>query len=262
MGEVDNLKAELKKVARLAEVEEKVSGILDKFEHLENSLSGHNRDVINTDNQNLPLDSSEVEGKLQSFLILAKNYFITEADCVAFMNNRIVKTQNDVKDLQREIAECTALGMTTNVSKMQSLLVQNSGYIVEDEGVVSLLRRDAESMRDQVIERVTTYISVGNVLTPSLETVLISIGYILARIGIDSSHRLFNTSLNGNSVPNKTNNIFPGVTQNVLPTVSQETPLVVNESPPLKLSWASKSAPKSEVKSLVDIQKEELSRKD
>lgn len=263
--EIDNLKMELKRRAGLIEVEEKVTGIVDKLKSLEGYLAVGAVQAMNRNSEKSNFGPTQVQSKLEAFLILAKNYFISESECVTFMSNRVKSIQLDAKELQREIAECTALGMATNVSKMSSSLETLSRNIAEDEAVIGLLRADSETMRDDLVGRVTEYTVASNVLTPSHQTILNAIGFLLTRIGISSNFHLFNTNRVQNSVQVK-----PALYQekkedtsktNILPPVQQEPPVVEPMAPPIKLSWAARSAPKSTAKSLVDIQKEELSRK-
>lgn len=257
--EINNLKMELKKRAGIMEVEDKVTGILDKLDALVNALKEKPNESVKMDVEELKkMDPSEMQSKLESFLILAKSYFTTEADCVRFMSNRVSSIRHDAKELQREIAECTALGMATNVSKMMASLETYSSNAEEDERVILLLRNDAERMRDVVIEKTSDYLEVGNILTTNHENLLRTMGNLFTRIGIARAHVFFNTNeetMEKKPMFTKSQEYANGAEQNGHATTNGEA------AAPLKLSWASRSTPKSTAKSLVDIQKEELSRK-
>jgi len=99
--EVDNMKTELKNRAEMIQVEDKVTGVLDKLSVLKNSFAGKIFKSTKEETKKLDLDPSEVQSKMESYLILSKNYFITEADCVSFMQNRVTKIQLDAKELVR-----------------------------------------------------------------------------------------------------------------------------------------------------------------
>ena len=257
--EINNLQKELKQRAGIMEVEDKVTGILDKLDDLVNAWKEKSNESTEIESEELKkMDPSEMQSKLESFFILAKSYFTTEAECVRFMSNRVSSIRHDAKELQREIAECTALGMATNVSKMMASLETYSSNAEEDEGVILLLRNDAEGMRDIVIEKTSEYLSMGYILTSNHETLLHTMGNLFPRIGIACSHMLFNSSEETEEKKQmftKSQEYSNGKEQNGHTITNGET------APPLKLSWASRSAPKSTAKSLVDIQKEELSRK-
>ena len=166
---------------------------------------------------------------------------------------------------QREIAECTVLGMQTSVSKLSSSLESMSRDIAEDEGVISLLRGDAERIRDDVVKRVTEYTATGNPITAVQENVLGTIGVIMLRIGIASNDRLFHSNRSDIYISAKPPTYQPqqvsSKSNGHAPNSSESALAVESLDAPLKLKWASGSASKSQVKSLVDIQKEELSRK-
>jgi len=146
--------------------------------------------------------------------------------------------------------------MATNVSKMTSSLDSLNRNRAEDEGVISLLRGDAEKIRDDIISRFSDYSSSSNIVTPSHENLLKTIGSILSRVGIDYNHLIFSSTQEKNIIQEtkiESNGLHP---EQIAPPPGIEPSL-----PNLKLSWASSVASKSQAKSLVDIQREELSRK-
>ena len=98
--EVDEMKAEMKERAGLIDVEEKVKGVSEKLSNMSSILSSQKNKERGAQNGNhVDINSVEVQSKLESFLILVKNYFIAEADCVNFMQKRVAKIQHDAKDL-------------------------------------------------------------------------------------------------------------------------------------------------------------------
>lgn len=255
--EIDSMKVELKSRAEMMKVEDKVTGVLEKLSSVDESFTDETTPSGTEKARTLEFDPSQVQTKMESFLILAKNYFVTEAECVSFMQNRVSKMQHDAKDLQREIAECTALGMATNVSKMANSLDVLNRNIMEDEGVISLLRSDAEKMRDDIIERAKDYSASGNTITSSQDNLLKTLGLVMTRVGIKCNNPIFSQTQENNIVKekqSKSNGFHP---EQIVPPPGMEA-----AAPNLKLSWASSASSKSQVKkSLVDIQREELSRK-
>lgn len=263
--ELDRLKLEHQKRAQLIKVEEQVAGVAHKLENLEDSMTSPSVKAIE---KKLALDPIQVQVKLESYFILIKNYFATEADCVDFMTNRAVGLQLEAKELQREIAECTALGMATNVSKMTNSLDTFSRNVLEDQAVISALQREAESMRDELLANIAAFTSAGNVLTSSHGSILGSIGALLSRIRIDNSDPLFacisvvNSQIVGSlSFPHTGDEITSP--SHIPQPVTQPPPPVAPIAKPThtipKLSWA--AAPKKAgVKSLRDIQKEEMTK--
>jgi len=246
---------------------------VDRLASLEESMVPVKKNSSNnsTSTQRL-LESFQTESKLEAFLILAKNYFSTEADCVDFMRTRVVGLEIEAKELHREIAECSALGMATNVSKMSSSLDTFRRNILEDQNVVSALQREAETMRDELIERTEDFIKMSAVptLSPSQYATLSTIDGYLSRIRIDASNPLFRNSSMANVAaepprqsqpqqpirkPIKTRQQY----QQQPPPPSAE-PVVKTSMP--KFSWGGRTTTQNKAggKSLVDIQKEELTK--
>ena len=61
---------------------------------------------------------SQISKKMGMYFVRVRNYFKAEADCVEFIAGRAATLEAGLPDLRREIEECRALGMTTNVSQM------------------------------------------------------------------------------------------------------------------------------------------------
>jgi len=260
-AEIDGLKTEHQKRAGHIKVEEQLSSVVDKLVFLEDSMSPA---LAKKNGTQMVLDSMHAESKLESLLILSKNYFSTEADCVDFMTTRVVGIQMEAKELQREIAECSALGMATNVSKMTSSLETFRRNILEDQGVISALQQEAEGMRDDLIERTEDFKSAGNVLSASLEAILGSIGALLTRIRLDASNPLFTPSPILQTKPIGTSRYGSSsqpVSNPVTKSPSVQPPVEKASALMPKFSWAARSASKKAGgKSLVDIQKEEMTK--
>lgn len=264
--EIDGLKLDHQKRAAHIKVEDRLTTVVDQLASLE-ELMAPIAAVAKKNGTQSVLDSMHAESKLESLLILSKNYFSTEADCVDFMTTRVVGIEMEAKELQREIAECSALGMATNVSKMAGSLDTFRRNIVEDQGVIAALRQEAEGMRDDLIERTEDY-KHGNVLGPSHEATLAGIGALLKRIGLDASHPLFTPPpvVLSSSKPLVTSSRYsaPPVSQSVTTSNPPPPPVVVKAAAAAmpKFSWAARSASKKVAggKSLVDIQKEEMTK--
>lgn len=177
---------------------------------------------------------------------------------------------------QREIAECTALGMATNVSSMSDSLEQINSDIAEDEGIAAALRVEAGAARDSLIERVNEYTNTRNMLNSSHRNLLIEIGSIFSKIGI--SHGNSSIFLRQAPIPTPESVLLQAEyalqqtgqapisrpPPNIEPTVVAKEEVANGSAPaPMpKLSWAVQSAPKKpQAKSLRDIQLEEMTKK-
>jgi hypothetical protein len=186
---------------------------------------------------------------------------------------------------EREIQECTALGMTTNVHQMTQSLAITRENIAEDYGVVAALRAEAELIRDDITKRIGQF-KAALFDQQSNQTLCISIlnGILAAmsRIGIDDSGgigkyiasmiesgtgagTLGNGSVapldfSGTTVTPDHAHGMNGNTNGNMPVSMPKPP-----SPPKKFGgWGSSAgniASKAGGKSLLDIQKEELSAK-
>jgi len=237
------------------------------------------------------ISSEELENKMDLLLKQMKCYFHAEEAITKFLSNRVVAMKIDYEDLQSETTEFTALGLTTNVTKMTQSLEEFSRNISDDESVLSALRLEADKMQADLVERLDQYINApGNrILTTMQRSAVSQIMESLSRIGSDfsqlSSLMKPNDTCNGSrnyTLADLTNDAERNVPAKPDPVIASLPPTmshrgqrrVTNEQqPPIiessfnlrpKLNWAVRNgAPtqKKEVKSLLDIQKEELSAK-
>jgi len=218
-----------------------------------------------------------IDGKIASFVIQMRNYFFAEADIIDFLRGRISAMQVDQKSLQHQVAECTALGMRANVSQMAQSLEEIEKNISDDRAVVAALSAEAEKMRDTLIQHTENYAALGKELTRNDYSTLREIGVQLSRIGIDCSNPILlmpqpvafpphnfeqqpqqqsiaeQISLNPHSMGvNKASSVLP-----------QQPTAGPVDLPLPKLSWAmpKQATKKVEIKSLRDIQNEEMSAK-
>lgn len=95
--------------------------------------------------------------KFDQYLNRARAYFQSESQCVELLRNRISSAEAEVLDLEREIQECTMLGMEANVGTMTHKLGTLKSFVDEDNAVIDSLRRDAKAMREDLIRRVEEY---------------------------------------------------------------------------------------------------------
>jgi len=246
--------------------------------------------------------------KLDQYLNRARSYFQSESQCVEFLRNRVSSTEAEVLDLERELQECTMLGMTNNVETMTLNLRDLKAHVDEDNVVIDALRGDAKAMRTDLIRRVEEYMELmqsgenaTEVLTPSHVATLEGISIELTGIGFydDQDGGLANifskipkrgcaaqsTQANDERTPgpDNDNSSYIGTVDGSIPS-PLTTPLekaptnghslpshvhassisVVMKPPMPKFNWASKAndMPKHEKKSLLDIQREEMSAKE
>jgi len=218
-----------------------------------------------------------IDGKIASYVIQMRNYFFAEADIIDFLRGRISAMQVDQKGLQHEVAECTALGMRANVSQMTQSLEEIEKNISDDGAVVAALSAEAEQMRDNLIQHAEHYVALGKELTRNDYSTLREIGVQLSRIGIDCSNFVllmpqsvafpphnFKQQTQPQSIAEQISFDPPSTSVNkassVLPQQPTAAPVVL---PWPKLSWAmpKQAEKKVEIKSLRDIQNEEMSAK-
>lgn len=137
------------------------------------------------------MTQEELGNKFGSYLERMKNYFATEAECVEFMLARAKKLESGIPDLQREIEECAALKMTTNVTQMTQTLNETRSHIADDNGVAEALRGEATAMKADLLSSLEKFNSLmGGVLTPKNSSLLRDIMDAMSRIGVDMGGEL------------------------------------------------------------------------
>eukprot|EP00586_Coscinodiscus_wailesii_P009575 CAMPEP_0172503552 /NCGR_PEP_ID=MMETSP1066-20121228/170362_1 /TAXON_ID=671091 /ORGANISM="Coscinodiscus wailesii, Strain CCMP2513" /LENGTH=874 /DNA_ID=CAMNT_0013279345 /DNA_START=92 /DNA_END=2716 /DNA_ORIENTATION=- len=306
--EVSSLASKREELMGAVRVDDIVNRVLDELHQFESGLTAMQTAVINAKAEAAGLASKEksceitkyvdYETKISSFFVQMRSYFVAEADIIDFLRVRVSSLQVDMKGLQREVAECTALGMATNVSQMTQSLDEISRNITEDEAAIAALCDEAENMRDELIKKTKEYAALGRDIKASDRSILTEIGTLLTRIGVGCDNQVILlpptilTSDTNSTIPNglpppaiTPPDIQQSAQHNVLSQPSMSAPSqppytgmpeapipqpAVVAAPPApavklpKLSWAipNKAATKKVgVKSLLDIQKEEQAAK-
>jgi len=79
---------------------------------------------------------------------------------VGFLRERAISLEQQLPSLEFEIQECTALGMTSNVSEMTKNLKDMVQNVADDRGIADALSQEAESMQNDLMERSEQYLDM------------------------------------------------------------------------------------------------------
>lgn len=295
-SEVAFLQSQRVELMGMMRTDDSLRNLVDKMSDFETVLFV-NKKAENVDNLQQQVKSSsyaedqsisaeEVAGKITLLMDQMQNYFRAEAAIIKFLRDRVVNMKMEHKDLQREIVQFKELGLTTNVNQMIQSSDEIKRNISEDESVLSALCLEADKMQTSLYERVMDYVNdpTGNyVLSSSDMAALSNIIQSISRIGVTSQLSSFmppsdiSSNINGSrnfattlDVPiSAPTAISQQSIRRPVPQQHQPPPPpqpVVSESVSLKpmFKWGVRSgapAEKKEVKSLLDIQKEEMSAK-
>ncbi|KAL7463817.1 hypothetical protein ACHAXS_004174 [Conticribra weissflogii] len=320
--ELDMLKAKIAAKSTHVTVDREVKRTIEKLAELETACIRSSYAAVEPEPAAVPVAeplrpagppiSELLPIKLDQYLNRARSYFQSESQCVEFLRNRVSSAEAEVLDLERELQECTMLGMTTNVETTTQNLRNLKAHVDEDNVVIDALRGDAKAMRSDLIRRVEDYMELmkneevdaditTEVLTPShiatLEGISIELtgigfyddqdgglGKIFSKIpkrgciaqstegcdeaspGHDNDNSSYIGTVDGSS-PSPLTIPLDKVQTNghSLPShVHGSSASVVAKPTMPKFSWASKAndVPKNEKKSLLDIQREEMSAKE
>mmetsp|Transcript_10408 Transcript_10408/g.13988 ORF Transcript_10408/g.13988 Transcript_10408/m.13988 type:complete len:549 (-) Transcript_10408:124-1770(-) len=278
--EVRELKTKLTEQAKLVKLENDSHDVVKKLGSFESSLfqlSTQSDDCVPK-----PSLAGKVSNKMGIYLVRMRNYFKAESDIIEFICGRVRTLESGLKDLEREINECAVLDMTTNVNHMTHQLSTNRQNIEEDNAAIAALRGDAEKMRDNLMRQLEEYDSESGEAFSALHmSVLNGIASAMTRIGLASDGGLAEyllshsakiaTTENGagpDTTPVHTTDVVNGgngfdrVENRELSNPSEPPPVPQKTVKLPKLSWAVKTiSEKKPIKSLLDIQKEELSAK-
>jgi len=216
------------------------------------------------------VSAEDVESKMTLLMEQMQNYFHAEAAIIEFLQDRVNNMKAEHKELQLETVQFAAMGLTTNVNQMNQSLDEISRNITEDESVLSALRLEAAKMESSLCERIKDYVNAptGSCVLSSVHRAALSNIIQSLRISdVDGVSKLSSflppSDINeSRSVPIAT----PPIIRQPAPQPPQQQPQA-NAPVSLKpmLNWATMGrrapAQKKEVKSLLDIQKEEMSAK-
>mmetsp|Transcript_461 Transcript_461/g.1401 ORF Transcript_461/g.1401 Transcript_461/m.1401 type:complete len:850 (-) Transcript_461:280-2829(-) len=193
---VRDMKVELKTKEEILMLDDNTCVVADKLQLFEGALSkacATAAAAANEDGGKSSMTFEKMSSKIGIYFVRMRNYFKAEADCVEFMSTRAQALTNETKDLEREIAECQALGMVTNVAQMNLQLKQTRRNIDDDNAVVSALRSEAEKMRDEFMKQMNEYnvasassgVEANRAFSSLQLSVLTGIKDAMSRIGIE-----------------------------------------------------------------------------
>lgn len=164
--------------------------------------------------------SEVAQSKLGLYLARIRDYFSSNAECIAFVHARAENLNREADDLvcyssvvkgrcehshgshsfshpyqKREIIECEALCMTATVSQMTDSLVLNRQYLTEDNTVICDLIVESRKMIEDLVSTLELYITPNYVenkdeLPSQHITLLRSICLATAVIGVKDDSRL------------------------------------------------------------------------
>jgi len=137
-----------------------------------------------------------VPSKLGVYLVHVKNYLTSESECIDFLRKRVTLLEKDSRDLNREIKECQAMGMSATVSQMSDALSLNGQNISDDTCVVVGLVGEAQNMMTNLIGRLDQFVSDDNLqqqhhqLNPLHVTLVRGIAGTVEMMGLEDIDRL------------------------------------------------------------------------
>jgi hypothetical protein len=170
---------------------------------------------------------------------------------------------------RNQLKEFTSLGLTTNARQVSHSISQKLENIEDDNHVIDTLCGEAVKMRDELADKLEKYVSIDKFdahLSSIYMTVLRGIVSAISEIGLEGMGGLAQFVESGSNghvalVPTK-----PVTVIGSNPTVvhSGQGAAVAPADLATKLTWAKPDGQvkKAEVKSFLNIQKEELSSKD
>jgi len=299
-GETDEIETLLTEASKSMKTHENVLSIVQKLEKLDSVLFHSSTTILNS-TEKVPAVSdviSKLPKNMEQYLLRTQNYFESEVRMINFLNERATSLELKLPSLEIEIQECTALGMTSNVSQMARNLKAITQDISDDKVIIDAMRLEASKMRNDLTERSEEYLRISREDETNLFDTSVHVNVLeairLSTRQIDLPEDLcFNDligSFGGKSLmvedSNGYNNfyvedrevvlnenVFCGereipahVILDVPPSTKNKNNAVSNSATvPVvggkKLGWGTVIPSKAPTKSLLDIQKEELSMK-
>jgi len=155
-GEAREIEAHLTETSKKVKIYDSVVGVANHLQGLSNTLSTSSDNVMKVVAEKSPIGdmaNAKLSKNMEVYLIRMMNYFDTEVRMVGFLRERAISLEQQVPSLELEIQECTALGMTSNVSEMSKNLKDMVQNVADDRGIADALRAEAAKMRDDLMER-------------------------------------------------------------------------------------------------------------
>jgi len=289
-GEAQELENSLKGITKRVQVQENVETLVSNLEAFNSALGKSSSSTVGSGDKSLESDSlSKLTKNIGLYVKKVEGYFVAEIKLVDFLTERALVLEQKLPSLEHEIDECTALGMESNVTNMRKQLADNVQKINEDRGAVTFLREEAGKMRCDLfncLEQCVSMTEESNVLNTSITTSLKKIQTCSTQMSLPTDARFskFSESSSKPSANANMNGVMNGSTalreenyngveipghvlveslpEKAMPT-AVPTPVAapVPAALPKKQGWGSFKPTTQPTKSLVEIQKEELSMK-
>lgn len=198
-------------------VEESISEVADSLKEFCDSLRETQEKC--TSSQSAPTFSESIgkaTNSMESFLLRMKSYFESEFKMVQFLRNRAMTLEEKTRSLEREIEECTMLGMSTNVTQMAKNLKETEQYLNDDNTLAEALKGEAMKMTQNLTDQLNQYRSmmekVGSSTVASVGVILNDIKKTIDGLGLPEDSR-FIALVNSFALPvNGYDNYFPDPT--------------------------------------------------
>jgi len=162
-GEGKEFEARLTETNKKAQAYDSVVGLVQYLEELGGILTSSTNSYTKAMAKKSPVGDEALVKFLRNmelYLVRMKNYFDSEVRMVGFLRERAVSLEQQLPSLEFEIHECTALGMTSNVSEMTKNLKDMVQNVADDRGIANALSREAENMRQDLMERCEQYLDM------------------------------------------------------------------------------------------------------
>jgi len=282
----------LKGITKRVQVQENVETLVSNLEAFNSALGKSSSSILGSGDKSLGSDSlSKLSKNTGLYVQNVEGYFVAEVKLVDFLTERALVLEHKLPSLEHEIDECTALGMESNVTNMRKQLADSVQKINEDRGAVTFLREEAGKMRCDLfdcLEQCMSISEVSNVINASNTASLKKIQTCSSQIGLPADARFSKFSESKASVDTNTNGhvalngskalrgesyneveipghvLVESLPEKVMPTAvptPAPVPVAAPAALPKKQGWGMAKPTTQPTKSLVEIQKEELSMK-
>jgi len=218
-------------------------------------------------NEGISAEINETKEELpEEIMASILQYFESELKTVIFLKKRAEGIQQEVQVVRREIKECLALGMTSTVSDMKKQEKTRLQDVMDDldlvEGCVEETKESRRAYGDRLYDCLLKGYALTDGVKASVSATLTKINTIEAELGVDQEYcsRWFQlmTLFGAKSSTPTVESIVKQV------NAPAPTPVAINKPLPKKTGWGSvagDSGASTVKKSLMEIQKEEISSK-
>jgi DNA repair ATPase RecN len=218
-------------------------------------------------NEGISAEINETKEELpEEIMASILQYFESELNTIIFLKKRAEGIQEEVQVVRREIKECQALGMTSTVSDMKKQEKKRLQDVMDDldlvEGCVEETKESRRAYGDRLYDCLLKGYTLTDGVKASVSATLTKINAVEAELGVDQDYcsRWFQlmTLFGNKSSPPTVESIVKQV------NAPAPTPVAISKPLPKKTGWGSvagNSGASTVKKSLMEIQKEEISSK-